>query len=127
MGHPAIFAGVANTMVHSLDSLTDRPVLTQTLQAVRKCFAISPADFFRKLFSRGVPTRMMSTNPVPQVSAVLSHGTRDTRPIALWFRQGWHEAGDNRPEIKSFLCLLAEGWIPVESRSFALPDRFGAR
>ena len=31
------------------------------------------------------------------------------------------------PEIKSFPCLLAEGWIPVESLSFALPDRCGAR
>ena len=29
MGHPAFFAGVANTMAHSLDSLPDRPVLTQ--------------------------------------------------------------------------------------------------
>jgi hypothetical protein len=29
MGHPAFFAGVANTRAHSLDSLPDRPVLTQ--------------------------------------------------------------------------------------------------
>jgi len=29
MGHPAFFAGVANTIAHSLDSLPGRPVLTQ--------------------------------------------------------------------------------------------------
>jgi hypothetical protein len=68
-------------------------------------------------FSRAVPTRLMRA----LAPEVLLSCPVQTFSASLFLDP------KRSPEIKSFQCLLAEGWIPVEYRSFALPDRFDAR